>query len=64
MKKELEGCRKNEKTLLIEKNRLETANFSHQENIVRIKLSIANILNAVQETGNERLISEVYGFTE
>lgn len=64
MKKELESCKKNEKALLIEKSKLEAGSRGLQDDIVRNKLAIANILNAVQETGNEKLISEVYSLTE
>lgn len=60
----MECARKSEKALLIEKGRLEAGNRALQDDIVRSKCAIANILNAVQETGNEKLITEVYGLTE
>ena len=64
MRKEVEWLRRAEKNLLIEKGQLEGANKQMREEIVRNKMSIANILNAVQDTGDEKLISEVYTLTE
>jgi|JI10StandDraft_1071094.scaffolds.fasta_scaffold218848_3 hypothetical protein len=48
MKKELEQFRKSEKALLIEKNRLESSNHTLQDEVVKGKMAIANILNIVQ----------------
>lgn len=57
MKKELDLCKKNEKALLIEKGKVETSFKQLQEDLIRGKQTIVNILNFVQETGNEKLIT-------
>ena len=64
MKKELQVCKKNEKAVLIEKGRLQTSNRQLQDDVVKGKMVIANILNVVQETGDEKLISEAYSLTQ
>ena len=56
--------RKGEKGLLIDKNRLESSNRNLQDEVVKGKMRLANILNVVQETGNEKLISEAYSLIE
>jgi hypothetical protein len=35
-----------------------------QDDVVKGKMVVANILNVVQETGDEKLISEAYSLTE
>ena len=60
MKKELESMRKSETKLLIDKTRLENGSNELKDELVKEKLKIANVLNAIQETEDERLISEVY----
>lgn len=64
MKKELEATKKSEKTLLIERNRLESGSHELQDELVKGKMRIANILNVIQETGDEKLISEAYSLIE
>ena len=43
--------------MLIEKTRLENSYNELKDEVVKEKMKIANILNAVQETGDERLVS-------
>ena len=57
MKKELESLKKSETKLLIEKTRLENSYNELKDEVVKEKMKIANILNAIQETGDERLVS-------
>ena len=64
MKKELELAKKNEKTLLIEKGKVETSSKQLQEDLIRGKQTIVNILNLVQDTGNDKLITEAYALME
>lgn len=52
--------RKSETKLLIDKTRLENGSNELKDELVKEKLKIANVLNAIQETEDERLISEVY----
>jgi hypothetical protein len=64
MKKELELAKKNEKALLIEKGKVETSSKQLQEDLIRGKQTIVNILNLVQDTGNDKLITEAYALME
>lgn len=57
MKKELESLKKSETKLLIEKTRLENSYNELKDEVVKEKMKIANILNAIQETGDEKLVS-------
>ena len=63
MKKELESLKKSETKLLIEKTRLENSYNELKDEVVKEKMKIANILNAIQETGDERLVSQCYGYS-
>ena len=60
MKKELDVVKRAQKALLIDKNKLDSTNKTLQEEVVKGKIALANILNIVQDTGNEKLISEAY----
>ena len=59
-----ENVNKRMAILLIEKGKVETSSKQLQEDLIRGKQTIVNILNLVQDTGNDKLITEAYALME